>query len=275
MSTTYTPDNTNNPTSYQSPEDGELADVASILAFLEGLADKCAHVLEGDPTFLGDVTIGATGTLTIADGSSMEVVGTSNFVGDVEVSADTVNMTDAALEITFPVGTAPTITFAGDAPQILFDDNVHTRGIGGYGVKVGDGTIKWPIGNTLAFGDVWAWPLLEVPHGAALRKIGVRINPADNTLPTTKVRIQIYATHVGSPGGSTLLASLEDPLTGAAYQAEHDFVFDVTGSDINIDLVNETYWVWILGETGGDEDNVSIVGAPWVEYSAGSLDLGR
>lgn len=54
MTAIYTPDETNNPTSYTEPEDGEAATVASILVFVEGVADKAHHVLEGNATFTGN-----------------------------------------------------------------------------------------------------------------------------------------------------------------------------------------------------------------------------
>lgn len=44
MPSTYTPDSTNNPTSFTEPDDGDNEDAASVNVFLEGLADKAAHM---------------------------------------------------------------------------------------------------------------------------------------------------------------------------------------------------------------------------------------
>jgi hypothetical protein len=44
MSGTYTPDSSNNPLTFESIDDGDNKDVSSILPFLEGLADKAAHM---------------------------------------------------------------------------------------------------------------------------------------------------------------------------------------------------------------------------------------
>lgn len=254
MSHAYSGNDANNPSAITVMDDGDPPTAATFATPLEGLMDKVVHILNGDTEFSGNKTW---------DGSSMSW-NNGGFV--FNIPSPEINFTDLA---------NPTqITFVRP-PTILIDDNIHTRGVGGYGTNLATGAIVWPTGVTLPFGDTWQWPLLELPNGASMRKLGVRIDPANDTLPATKVRLQLVATPVGAGGGSTVLATVEDPLTGAGYQAAHDFEADISGFDIELDLEAFTYWIRIVGETGGDEDNVAIEGAPWVEYSAGSVDLGR
>lgn len=235
MSTTYTPDNTNNPTSYQIPEDGDLADVASILAICEGLADKAEHIIGGATEFAGNKTYG---------GAQLD------FQTDIEVN--------------FPSDAS--FSFTGSRPVINIDDNAETRVLGFGWTSSG---LWFPISSNIAINTEHYFEL-DLPHQANLNDVCVRINPVDDTLPTTKVRLRLTRVQ-RLTGTSTVIATVEDPATGASYQAEHTFAATF---DVLIDK-DYKYFVTLIGESGGDEDVVPMLGPPWVTYDIGPLDLGR
>jgi hypothetical protein len=103
----------------------------------------------------------------------------------------------------------------------------------------------------------------QIPNGAVITGFGVRIDPANDALPTNNARIQLIEVDKAA-GTTTVLASLTDPLTGAAYQAEHDL--ERTGDSFSTFGAN-AYVVCVLGESGGDEDSIEITSAPWVTYT--------
>jgi hypothetical protein len=118
------------------------------------------------------------------------------------------------------------------------------------------------LNNLLSPGTSAYFNAPKIPDGAEITGFGVRIDPNNDTLPTNKARIQLL--HVAkSSGTTTVLSSLTDPLTGAAYQAEHDL--EQTGVSFNVGGF-DAYIVCVLGENGGDEDAIEITSAPWVTY---------
>jgi hypothetical protein len=114
---------------------------------------------------------------------------------------------------------------------------------------------------------------VHLPDEAELNVVTVKIDPANDVLPTTNVRLQLWRVDVAT-GTPSSVQSVTDPLTGAAYQATHDLTLTL-GSPQTIDNTLYSYHVVLLGESGGDTDDVVIVSAPRLTYDVTTLDLGR
>jgi hypothetical protein len=119
MSQTYTPDETNNPSTYQTPEDGELASVASILAICEGVADKAHHILEGAATFI-----------------------------DAKTFSNEVTFNDAI-----------TITAAADAIEYTAPVTAVEVAICDFGANGSNTEVRLPFSATIAAGDLARFPV--------------------------------------------------------------------------------------------------------------------
>lgn len=238
MSDTYTPDDTVNQPDVTLPEDGDALDAASYRVGAENIKDQVAHILNGDTEFSGSKTY---------DGAQF------GFNNDIEVN--------------FP--SDATFNFTGsNRPTINIDDNDELRASRKFIFTEG-GALWYPISTTIAFGTNYIFPV-DLPHGATLNDVRIRINPADDALPTTKVRLRLTRVQM-TTGTTTVIATIEDPATGGSYQAEHTF-----SATFSHQIEKDSfYFVTILGESGGDEDNVTLVGPPWLSYDFGSLDLGR
>ena len=164
---TYTPDDTNNPTSFTEPDDGDNENVTSILPFVQGLADKAAHMnlpeqLPGTGFAVADQTIRRVGRLppefNVAEWSKLTgqpfyaVIGTSAvfLTQTLEFQKDCTTV-DVTLYV--DPGTGHSGVLGADAPTIQI-----------YEVDVTAGTMT-PI--TVAVVDPTSGSLVtyETPHG--------------------------------------------------------------------------------------------------------------
>lgn len=114
---------------------------------------------------------------------------------------------------------------------------------------------------------------IDLPNEAELNVITVRIDPADDALPTTNIRLQLWRIDVAT-GAISTIQSITDPLTGAAYQTEHNLTLTLSP----VQTINNEFYVYhvvLLGESGGDADDVEIISSPLLTYDVATLDLGR
>jgi hypothetical protein len=112
-------------------------------------------------------------------------------------------------------------------------------------------------------------PLPEnIPHGATVTAIAYRVDPVSD-LAAVRVRMSFYRKSIISTARETLW-TLEDPLTGAAYEAEHTFTS--TGSHV-IDRTAYSYFVEVVGEAGGAPANVVMEGPPRFTYTLPGIPM--
>jgi hypothetical protein len=94
------------------------------------------------------------------------------------------------------------------------------------------------------------------PPGVLINSVHARIDPADDTLPTTNAKIELV--YWGSSGdtGETVVASQVDPLTGASYQAAHWLEALSISHQTLADGASESrqYAIRLTGELTGDTD---------------------
>lgn len=238
MSDTYTPVDTNDPASYTAPEDGDALDAASVRVMLEGLADKCEFIQDGACTF--------------TDSKSFACTSVSFSVGVFNLFMPTVNIL------------ATGWTFFGADPE-------YTRPVECVSIDTGSGAIKWPVTPTIGVGETHRFELQGIPNGAVLMSINLRVNPADDADPTTRLSVRLRRTALDG-SGTTSVATVEDPATGGSYQAAHVFTATFTHT---IDLTAYSYGFEILGEVGGDADPVDMQAPPTVTYSMPGPDWAR
>lgn len=136
----------------------------------------------------------------------------------------------------------------------------------------GRATIPGALDNAIPVGvSVW-FPVDCLPHAATITSLGVRIDPANNTLPTTNIGLQLHQL-ARATGVSTIVGSVVDPATGAAYQAPHELV--LSGLSEALDLQNFSYAIVLTPEFGGDADGFNLLSAPRVTYMLSALDVVR
>lgn len=138
-----------------------------------------------------------------------------------------------------------------------------TRACDGKGIlNTGVPIIVQTLTSAVAPGESAYFTMVGIPDGATITGYGVRINPANDTLPTTNARIVLR--QITKAGVASDLDSKTDALTGAAYQAEHDL--EKTGVSFTA-ASTATYVVYLIGEAGGDTDAYDITATPWITYT--------
>ncbi len=245
MSELYDGDGTADIEEITVPEDGDPLDAASYRVGAEALMDKVEYILEGPTQYTG--------------------VKAHNGPG----GGMTFNVGVVCTNVISLLGATTTIVSAGwgfNTPP------TYSRGLPGFSVNTATGAIKWPVSPTInAGGEVVRYPLADVPNGSTLVSVGARIDPADDADPTTKFRIRLQRTALDG-SGSSAVATIEDPLSGGSYQAAHNF--EATFNHV-LDLATYVYSIELIGESGGDEDNVTLQAPPTITYSVPSPDWGQ
>jgi hypothetical protein len=155
----------------------------------------------------------------------------------------------------------------------LPDGFAATRTIAGFGAtSAGLPVVPGVLNNIVPVSGSVYFPV-DLPNECELNVIAVKINPADDALPTTNIRLQLWRVDVAT-GTASSIQSVTDPLTGASYQAIHDLTLTLS-SPQTIDNTLHSYHVVLVGESGGDADDVVIVSAPRLTRDVATLDLGR
>lgn len=127
-----------------------------------------------------------------------------------------------------------------------------------------------PISHSVGASTQWR-VYLDVPHGAQITAITLRIDPADDTLPTNKARVD-FSKHVPSTGVTTPIVSYVDPSADGVYQTNHTF----GPSGLTETVANDTtlYFIDVFPESGGDFDNYTWISTS-VTYTITEQDEGR
>lgn len=166
--------------------------------------------------------------------------------------------------------TSPKLT--GTTSLLLDPVRSYTKTVGGFGI-CGSAAIPivFPTAAALAPGELAFFPVCGLPGICLVTAYGMTINPADDTLPTTKAKISIWSVD-RLTGAATKLSEQEDPLTGASYQAQH--TIEKTGVLHAIDYGAQSYFIRLEGEAGGDTDAIDLIAAPWVTYTVDVVGYG-
>lgn len=117
------------------------------------------------------------------------------------------------------------------------------------------------------------WFALDLPHGATLTGISIRVNPSDahGGAPTQRPRFEVYK--VSSTGAATLIASELDPnVVLATYEAAHSI--SATGLSETIDRSAYTYVAVLRGEDGTNYADNLIAGPVSATFTTTALDKG-
>lgn len=245
MSHSYSGNPANNPASITLPDDGDPPVAAAWNVPFEGLADLVAHVRDGD---------------TIFEGNKEFTSGTVEFNSSGVIFQNVVSLLGATTNIN-----SSGWNFTGTDPS-------YTRGLAGFSVDTATGSIKWPITPTVGTGgETHRFAIEGVPDLSTIVSIGARIDPANDADPTTRFRIRLMRTALDG-SGTTAVATVTDPLSGGSYQAAHLFT---ASFNHQIDLSAYTYAVDLVGESGGDEDNVTLLCPPVITYSVPGPDWGQ
>lgn len=239
MSTTYSGNAASNPTSITIPADGDLRNAASVNPAFEGLMDKCAHILEGDPEFIG---------------GTFKVSGTSTLQFDDQATVDVVTPGELHL-----LSSGAAVSFSRAVTGMSVDST---------------GALGWPIVNTLAIGRTYYYPLTELPNGAEITSLSIVHNPDNATAPATKVKLGIFTMPLDGSGSADAFTPIEDPAAGAGYTAAHTFTA-TPGSAVVVNLETTSYWLKLVAETGGSAVPGVIAAPPKITYRAPFIDLGK
>lgn len=157
----------NNPTSITVADDGEKPKAADVSGPVAALLDKCSHILEGNPTLSGNVTI----------------------TGDAKFD----HMIETGIE--------------GNPPEWTLNDNPgFTRAIPGVPVDDDGVSIQYGPTITLAAVTMTlTWPL-NLPDGALVDNFYLRIDPVTSTAPTTRTTLSVQRLKRDGSGSTTGVA---------------------------------------------------------------------
>lgn len=238
MSTVYVGNPANNPSGITLPDDGDPRDAASVNVPLEGLMDKCVHILDGDATFTNDKLF----------------------------NCSSVGFTTGVFNLLMP-----TVNIQPTGWQFNGADPSYTRPVECISIDTASGAVKWPVTPTIGVGETHRFELQGLPNGSVLTSINLRVNPTDDADPTTKISVRLRRTALDG-SGTTTVATVQDPASGGSYQAAHLFTATFAHT---LDLTTYSYGFEILGEVGGDADPVDMSAPPTVTYSPPGPDWAR
>lgn len=117
------------------------------------------------------------------------------------------------------------------------------------------------------------WFALDLPHGATLTDISIRVDPANGHggVPTQRPRFEVYK--VSSTGAASAVASVPDanPVL-ATYEAAHSI--NATGLSETIDRATYTYVAVLRGEDGTNYADGLLAGPISATFTTVALDNG-
>lgn len=246
MPTTYAGNPANNPANITIPSDGDDNDAASVNVGFEGLMDKVRHVLDGFTTFTSNKTF--SGELTLSAGVATIRIDNT---GRLQVDPLLMQLRDDA-------GAIP----------------VFERCVGSIAIRQSTNANWFPMENTIAIGASYLFPIYELPNQAEITAIRLTHNPDNGTNPVTKVAVTILRVPRNASGAVDAFTAIADPAVGSAYTDLH--VFTATpGSPVPIDLEQNSYFVRVIGETGGSAIPGVLSAQPVLVYRAPFLDLAK
>lgn len=167
-------------------------------------------------------------------------------------------------------------TLAGAPPSILLEDSggggpvTYVRGICAYYINDSSGSVVIPSVN-LAAGNAFRTMPSGFPNGAELSEVYVAVDPATGVYPGTPLSLTLQRT--SRAGVTSVLATLLDGVTGAAYLAPHEAIFSEFAQVL--DLTQYTYELVLNGEVAPNAGNVSIKSYLFCSYKVSAVDLAR
>jgi hypothetical protein len=184
---------------------------------------------DGDGSFNADNTFSGTGTTTFASSHPVTIEDVDDWTLD--------GQSQTRFLLLVPIGYA----FTGSPLQPTWE--THPAFDGPYwsnSINGSNSVIYFPV--PVSGGDVITSLDIFV--------IGGQGGGHGGTDPSNKIRARLFETFLS--GGATSIASLEDPATGAAYDAAHSFNLASIGSPFPLTTsLSKTYCLEIRGENGG------------------------